>query len=190
MRDPYVYHGTTVLINNKNIRDQSLLDKIEIALTYKALSTGIPSGNFDFQHLKVIHKHIFGELYPWAGQTREVNIAKQSGMFCAPGFIENEINKLFTQLAKDNYLKYFKEPKEFIINFTHYFAEVNAIHPFREGNGRCTRAFFEQLAAYNGYKLDLQHITEVEFIQACISSHNSANTKLETLFTKSLSPAL
>lgn len=190
MRDPYVYPGTNVLINNKNIKIQSELDQIETLLTVKALATGLPAGKFDFEHFKNIHKHIFGELYPWAGKTREVNIAKPSGMFCASHLVENEINKLLNQLSKEEHLKIFKEPNEFIPKFTHYFAEVNAIHPFREGNGRTTRQFFEQLAHYNGYQLDLSSISRDEYLEACISSHNLDNSKLEKVFTKSLSPLI
>ena len=46
----------------------------------------------------------------------------------------------------------------FIERLTYYLGEVNAVHPFREGNGKAQRAFFEQLASDAGFILDWQHL--------------------------------
>jgi cell filamentation protein len=46
----------------------------------------------------------------------------------------------------------------FTERLTYYLGEVNAIHPFREGNGRAQRAFFEQLAGDAGFILDWQRL--------------------------------
>jgi cell filamentation protein len=46
----------------------------------------------------------------------------------------------------------------FTERLTYYFGEVNAIHPFREGNGRAQRTFFEQLAGDAGFTLDWQRL--------------------------------
>lgn len=183
MRDPYVYPETGVLINKFNIQDQELLEQLELLFLTQALEANIPIGNFSYSHLKNLHKHLFGELYAWAGETRTVNIAKPSGMFCAYGFIDKEITKLLGQLSKENYLCNINNFSEFIKKFTYFFAEVNAIHPFREGNGRTTRIFFEQLASLNGYELDFSKTTRESYLQACISSHNDDNSLLESLLS-------
>jgi cell filamentation protein len=46
----------------------------------------------------------------------------------------------------------------FTERLTYYFGEVNAIHPFREGNGRAQRAFFEHLGSDAGFILDWQYL--------------------------------
>lgn len=186
-RDPYVYSGSNVLINKFNIKNQEKLDDLELGCFVVALKNGIPEGNFDLNHLKNIHKSLLGDLYPWAGEIRSVNIAKPSGTFCASNFIEPELNKLFNKLSKDNLLENIEDKNMFIEKFAYYLGEVNAIHPFREGNGRTTRVFFQELAVHNGYYLDFSKVSKNEYIHAAMTSHNLAdNYFLEKVLSKAL----
>ena len=57
--------------------------------------------SFDLKHLQKIHKHLFQDIYSWAGEIRDVNIYK-SNSFCDSRFIKSEANKLFNKLADDN----------------------------------------------------------------------------------------
>ena len=82
----------------------------------------------------------------------------------------------------------YKDKKEFVQKFSYYFSEINAVHPFREGNGRTTRVFFEQLALHNNYKLDLLNVSKEQWIEASIAGFNFDNTKLENIFTNALQP--
>jgi len=68
-----------------------------------------------------------------------------------------------------------------------YYAEFNMIHPFREGNGRVQRLFFEHLAAYNEYALDWSLISQAEWIQANIDGFNVDYQSLTAIFKKILS---
>ena len=54
----------------------------------------------------------------------------------------------------------------FVARLAHYLGEVNAVHPFREGNGRTQRAFFEQLACDAGFMLAWQHLDATRNIEA------------------------
>ena len=70
--DPYVYTGTTTLINRLGIRDPAELQRVEAAVTLRRLAQveAEPlAGRYDLAHLKAFHRHIFGDLYPWAGET-------------------------------------------------------------------------------------------------------------------------
>ncbi len=58
------------------------------------------------------------------------------------------------------------ERRPFIDRLTYYLGKVNAVHPFREGNGRTQRAFFEQLAQDAGFTLDWQHLEAARNIEA------------------------
>jgi cell filamentation protein len=106
--------------------------------------------------LCAIHRRVFGDIYDWAGQLRTVAIAKGT-WFCLPQYIESAAAEVFRALQGDNLLRGL--PRDvFTERLTHYLGEVNAVHPFREGNGRAQRAFFEQLASDAGFILDWQHL--------------------------------
>jgi cell filamentation protein len=111
---------------------------------------------YDLPHLREIHRRIFGDMYDWAGQVRTVAIAKGS-FFCLPQYIETAAAEVFGRLRKEDLLRSLARD-EFLDRLTYYLGEVNEIHPFRVGNGRAQRAFFEQLADGAGYTLDWQHL--------------------------------
>jgi cell filamentation protein len=77
--DPYVYPGTNVLKNLRDTSDGDLLARFEAEATSRRIIELIGSpvpGRFDTAHLKAIHKHIFQDVYAWAGQFRTVYISK------------------------------------------------------------------------------------------------------------------
>ena len=76
MEDPYVYPGTDILKNKLNIKDADELQDVEKKLVAIRSKQGFPPGRFDYAHLKAIHKHLFQDVYAWAGQERTVNISK------------------------------------------------------------------------------------------------------------------
>lgn len=187
MKDPYTYEDSDVLINKFNIKDKSRLATIESSLYREATSKELPTGSFDFDHLKSIHKAFFGDLYPFAGEVRTVNLAKNDTMFCNNTMIESSAKYLFNQLKQENYLLNSQTNEQKVERLAHYFAEINAIHPFREGNGRTNREFISQLAEHNGLKLDFTQVNREEYLQASIYSWHGDNSKLENVLTKCLS---
>ena len=64
-------------------------------------------------------------------------------------------------------------------------AELNVLHPFREGNGRTIREFIRQLAYRNGYVLNLKNINPKEMLHACIRSVVDT-TQLENIISECL----
>ena len=157
--DPYADPATGVLRNKLGLATAAELAAAEREITHAALillreSPVRPS--YDLPHLREIHRRIFGDIYHWAGQVRTVVIAK-GGLFCLPQYIQPAAAEIFGQLGEEDFLRHL-ERKEFLDRLTYYLGEVNAVHPFREGNGRTQRAFFEQLANEAGYSLDWQHL--------------------------------
>lgn len=181
----YCYPNLDVLINKLNIHDSDKLREAERKLTMLRLMDLLEkpiTGKFDFEHLRNIHKYIFQDIYSWAGKIRTVDIAK-SNMFCKVQFIEMQASELFGKLKNDDYLE--QLPKEvFIQKAAYYFSEINALHPFREGNGRTQREFIRQLAYESGYILHFAVISEAEMVEASIDSFICDYKKMETLFTK------
>ena len=157
--DPYVDPVTGVLRNKLGLITTGELETAEREITHAALiflkESPVPP-TYDLRHLCAIHHRIFGDLYDWAGQLRTVAIAKGT-WFCLPRYIESAAAEAFRSLHGENILRGL--PRDaFTDRLTYYLGEVNAVHPFREGNGRSQRAFFEQLASDAGFILDWQHL--------------------------------
>ncbi|GAA5044095.1 Fic/DOC family protein [Nocardia callitridis] len=182
--DPYVDPDSGVLRNRLGIKDAEVLRQVEADLSLAALAdlgTRVLPGGYDLAHLRAFHREIFGDLYGWAGQVRTVGIAK-SDMFCLPRHIETYAEQVFGELAKEQYLR--GCPREvFIERLAHYFAEVNAIHPFREGNGRAQRAFFRQLGRAAGWNLDWASLDRGSNAEASMASLRGDNRSLEALLS-------
>ncbi|WP_367932333.1 Fic/DOC family protein [Enterocloster citroniae] len=104
-------------------------------------------------------------------------------MFCKVQFIEMQAKEIFGKLQKDDYLKQLSKEK-FAKRAAYYFSEINALHPFREGNGRTQRELIRQLACESGYILHFAAITETEMMEASIDSFVCDYKKMEALFTK------
>jgi len=157
--DPYTDPVTGVLRNRLGLRTAEELQAAEREITHAALiflrESPVAPG-YDLVHLRAIHRMIFGDIYDWAGQLRTVAIAKGS-WFCLPQYTESSAAEIFRALHAESLLRGL--PRDvFTERLTCYLGEVNAVHPFREGNGRAQRAYFEQLANDAGYILDWQHL--------------------------------
>ncbi len=184
----YCYPNSNVLINKLGIKDLDKLQTFERKLTMlrvaELLDKPIP-GRFDFNHLKSIHHFIFQDLYDWAGEVRKVDIAKAQ-MFCNVKFIDNEASRIFGELSDDLKIMPELSPEEFANKLAYYFAEINALHPFREGNGRSQREFIRQLAMVHGYLIKFSLATDEEMIQASLDSFMCDYKSMENLINKCL----
>lgn len=153
--DPYLDLQHGVLRNRLGITDRAELSRVEAALSAARIGElalqPLPGG-YDLDHLQDFHHYIFGDVYPWAGELRTVSIAK-GGLFCMPEDLDRAAAEVFGRLAADRYLRG-RARAAFVDGLTALFAQVNALHPFREGNGRTQRAFLTQLAADAGYRID------------------------------------
>jgi len=170
MDDPYCYPGTKVLKNRRNLRAQELLDRFETAITAQRFNESMPAGKLTEQHYRRVHRHIFKDVYTWAGEYREkVRISKGDSTFCYPEHIPREMAKLFSGLRRDNNLQKLSA-REFAHGAAKFLATLNAIHPFRDGNGRSQLAFMGLLANAAGHQLHLERIIPADFLTAMIRS--------------------
>ncbi|MCD8373668.1 MAG: Fic family protein [Oscillospiraceae bacterium] len=181
----YCYPNSDVLINKLGIRDRDKLHSFERRLTMLRLSELLDRpiiGKFDLEHLKRIHGYIFQDIYEWAGQLRTVDIAKDN-MFCNVKFIEPQAEVIFGNLRAENYLLGFDEDT-FVKRLAYYFSEINALHPFREGNGRSQREFIRSLALHNGYIVSFAKTSAEDMISASKKSFLCNYEEMERLFAK------
>lgn len=167
--DPYVYPGTNVLRNLRDIRDDDELERFEAdASSYRLrqLERKPLPGKFDSRHLQAIHRAIFQDIYPWAGQFRTVNIARPGQFYFA--FAEQIVPTLhntFEVLRDEGHLEGLAA-EGFARRAAHYLGELNVIHPFRDGNGRTQREFIRQLAARAGHLLEWRLVTRAAMYEA------------------------
>jgi len=103
--DPYCYVGTTVLKNVPGLRDQDALDRFEAIATAKRAEEPLPAGRLDVRHYRAIHRHLFQDVFRWAGRFRTVRIGKADSMFCYPENIAAQMDSLFAELKARHILQ-------------------------------------------------------------------------------------
>lgn len=164
--DKACYPGTDVLVNKFNVRDADASRAIEYkfaSVRELELAVSPIEGKFDFEHLQAIHKHVFQDMYDWAGEVRSVDFAKRNrttgyvNRFVPRMVMDLKIEDMNKFVADHNQLKGMTKP-EFVKAITEVHTMLNELHPFREGNGRSTRIFLTQLAREAGFELDLDKI--------------------------------
>src|ERR1700712_149025 len=143
--DPYCYDGTVVLRNVPGLRSQEALDRFEAVATGRRFLEPMPGGRWTVRHYLAVHRHIFQDVYRWAGRLRSVRISKGGSMFCYPEHIAGELRRVFEELRQMDPLRP-RRPEEFAAGAAHFLSELNAVHAFRDGNGRRQLAFLAMLA--------------------------------------------
>jgi cell filamentation protein len=171
--DSYFYPGTEVLRNKLDIRDVEALEHIERGHVEQRLSEGCPSGNFDLDHLKAIHRHLFQDVYEWAGDLRVVAMSKERSVFMPPDRIDMGMRDVHRRLVESDFLQNI-DPAAFSAKAAEIIGDINHVHPFREGNGRAQLQYLKQLAEQAGQNLDLTKLNGEKWIEASILA-NAAN---------------
>ena len=181
----YCYPNSDVLKNKIGIQDMEKLQRLERRLTMLRILELVDKpiqGKFDLQHLCLIHRYIFQDVYDWAGEIRKVDIAKGS-MFCNVKFIESQAAEIFKTLKSEDYLQGLNEENT-ASRLAYYFSEINALHPFREGNGRSQREFIRTLTLHIGYVINFAKVSKEEMLKASKDSFLCDYGKMEQLFKK------
>ena len=124
-----------MLRNKADLQNQDDLDEFELAMFLTRADEVWPEGNLDSQHYLALHHHLFQDVYEWAGTFRKIRIGKGGNWFCYPEYIQSELDRVFADLESANHFKDMPRA-DFSKQAAHFLAELNAIHPFREGNGR------------------------------------------------------
>ncbi|MGD0864305.1 MAG: Fic family protein [Rhizomicrobium sp.] len=175
--DPYCYKGTTVLKNIPGLRFQVELDAFEAISTAQRSDEPFPNGRLSVRHYRAIHRHLFQDVYAWAGRYRTLRISKDGSAFCYPENIAGEMEKLFTGLRVRNHLRGLKAGA-FATQAAETLGTLNAIHPFREGNGRSQTTFLFLLAAQAAHPLNLDNLDRERFLAAMVASFTASDRLL------------
>ena len=191
----YTYRGTHTVKNIFGVTDYNKLERIEAAIVkarYTEIDAGSgPKGKFDADLIKALHRHLFQDVYEWAGHTRDELVSLSDGTVATMPIMQKAEGQPFSigpaipaalgavekKLHAGNYLRGLPR-KEFAERAADVMAEINTVHPFREGNGRTQRVFMEQLAHDAGHNLDFTVISKERMIQASIAAHERDDTSI------------
>jgi cell filamentation protein len=152
-----VYPGTSAYVNKLDIRDQTSLEKIERYLSATRARQGFPSrASFrNYAGFKAIHRHLFQDLDSWAGRERLYTTGRGSTPFAVPEHINTWMVQQFDALRAERYLAQ-RSLDGFAKAAAVYVSEINAAHPFIDGNGRTLRFWLRMLADNAGFELRLK----------------------------------
>jgi cell filamentation protein len=176
----YCYAGTDVLKNKLDIKDAAELANFEAEISNQRAQEPVPEGDLDYAHYCALHKHLFQDVYDWAGEPRKIRIGKGENWFCFPENIDAEMTQLFDSLAEQNNFSGLSKT-EFAKRAAHFLAELNAIHPFREGNGRTQLSFLGIIAEQAGHPLDFEKFEPDKMLAAIVESFAGDENNLRRL---------
>lgn len=170
--------GRSALVNKLGIKDQRLLEKAEALYAELAIAQGLPKAALALtpKGLKLMHKAMFDEVYEWAGEYRDYTTGR--GLpFCVPDYIESSLNKLYQQLNQqlDNIINHDMSHEELIKAVAFFMGELNAVHPFIDGNGRTQRMVLAIIAQKAGYYIDVTGLNQKDWYAAAADAHELAN---------------
>ena len=185
-QDPYCYKDTNILINRFGIKEEATLDEAEREITTVALNAimfSLPP--YDLEYFRKIHFTLFSDIYEWAGEIRTIDISKQETRFCTYTRIEAEADKIFNSLKNKDF--YANDTFEALVsNIAELYADLNVIHPFRDGNGRTQRILFEHIALNCEYVVDWSVATTDEWMLANIHGVSCNFSPLQKIFKLAL----
>ncbi|MCL4278862.1 MAG: Fic family protein [Ignavibacteriaceae bacterium] len=152
----YTNPKTGILRNLQDIEDPDVLLFVESGAVTKRLQ------ELDENPIKIkgidslfeIHRHLFQDIYVWAGKKRIVEISKDGKQFFPTSHFDNALRYIdqliaeFKKIPKNNNKQLAEKLAEILDN-------VNYLHPFREGNGRTQREFLRLLSLEKGLTLNL-----------------------------------
>ena len=178
MSDPYSWPGTNCLKNKLGLVDVDQLAIVEariVSIRDVEVARDTIPGQYNLEHLRSFHRALFRDIYDWAGETRTVDIAKGDSTFSHWRYIDDQASAVLSGLSHDGYLIGFNHGA-FVRALARYYGELNALHPFREGNGRALRSFLRQLGAGAGFHLDWSELSSSDNIRACRENLMTADT--------------
>lgn len=166
MKDPYIQENGT-LKNKLGITKYKDLNDAEKDIGFaKLIDIGESfKQKYDVEYIKSIHRHIFEDIFDWAGEFRTVPVYKTeivipglSLEYSAPKNIEKDLNSILEELNSINWSG--KNIDEITVQFTEQLARIWRVHPFRDGNTRTTLAFAENYSREHGFPMDIGILLE------------------------------
>lgn len=183
------YPGTETLRNKLGLRDPDRLALAERYFSALRARRGFPDAAraLDVDGLRAIHRHLFQDVYDWAGSFRTFTTGRGAAPFAIPEYIQPWLDKQFAGLRDENFLQGL-DADRFAARAARYVNEINAAHPFLEGNGRMQRAWLRNLAEQAGHHVRLRSENRERWYEASrIGFENADPGPMADLIRESLS---
>ena len=186
----YFTQQDDILKNKLGITSPEKMKKLEaevVPLRMAEILANPPRGKMDFAYLKQIHFSLFHDLYYIAGQVRTVDIAKGDSVFCYSQNIESQQVQIFNHFNSN------PQPGDLTAEalsrqLSWLSSELNALHPFREGNGRAIRTFLILFSLRCGFHIDYSQIAQASLLEADIRAFQGDLSSLNHLYYDHLTP--
>jgi len=182
--DAYQYPNSTVLKNAPGVTDGSDLEALELNATVARMPEVLAYIRGKPINLKLwqdIHRILFQDIYEWAGLLRSVQLSKGNTLFAHPENIKKEGDRIFRELDGDADLQGLVKD-DLCQRLAYYSSACNALHPFREGNGRTQKLLFGEIVRRLGYQIEWKELSAEDHLKAVIEAHNH---RFELLATSS-----
>ena len=184
----YFIDGTNVFKNYLGITDYDELVQKETDITFERLVELYEKpieGIFDKKHLCDIHKYLFGDLYPFAGQYRTVYMTKPNSYFISEKEIDYHLDLVLKEMQDD--FKDCHNLQDYSTFLAQFYYDLLTVHPFREGNGRTIREFMREFVDANipDYILDWSRMNKDDLEEA-MENARFTRTLLIMQFEKAL----
>lgn len=154
--DPYLDEDSGILQNLVGATTREELATAEADLTFARTleleHLDLPATR-DLAELAAIHRQLFQDIYPWAGEIRTVDLRRSAEGFLPAMAIDRATGIAAGDLRTEHHLQG-RDRGNFIARLAHHYDQFNYIHPFREGNGRTQRIFWSRVATAAGWELD------------------------------------
>ena len=133
--------------------EERISKKRAVELFENGVLDSLPAGRFST--LQEIHRHLFGDIYDFAGKLRTVNLAKGNFRFAPLMYLEAALSNID------------KMPQSNFDEIVEKYVEMNIAHPFREGNGRSTRIWLDHILKTEiGYIVDWSKVDKEDYLLA------------------------
>lgn len=171
------------LQNNYGLTDQAVIGEAETLFTTMAAIQGMPKGDFGVAHFKAIHKHILGDMYPWAGEFRNAKLSvgdNYAESSAPPALLEMEVGRVLTSLQS--------EPAdamnavELADKMAMYYSKLYALSPFPDGNARAARFMVDAFAEAHQMQVSWEKVPAEAFHAAVKQSLNGNAHGLRQVF--------
>ena len=193
--DNYFIEGTNTLKNKLGIVNREELLEKEIEISAKRLFElyiNPINMNFDKEHLKAIHYHLFSDIYPFAGEYRTVYMQKNNSYFASVEDIDRKLDEIFMYMNQD--INNIYDKYSFASFLANYYVLLLHVHPFREGNGRAIREFIREYANEKSKYMPFGRVdflwanVDGEVIESIIDKSMALKSLIELEFLKALVP--
>lgn len=187
------YPGTHVLVNAAGIRDQAVLNQFESECVM-ARTEAVPSWQPGAAYFCSIHRHLFQDVYAWAGEIRNCvlslpNPGGPDSLFCLPKFVAANLDRALAPVTADALRRLDDAALAQLLGSV--VTALNVVHPFREGNGRTMRTYADQVALFVGRSVDFSTVTAAEWHEASVHGFNTDDSgPMARLFARALCPVL